>query len=185
VALVRRLIEGTTLSHQQIAARTGVCQGSISVWRRKFGWKRSPFAPRSTDTVPLWRASPKLKLRLLTGRLVAVAERMVRELEETPGVDLDKLMQALQVIKMARTMAMGNKRRLPLVGQPRTGRQAMSEDEAIRTALKEMRRGGVDIDRAPQEALDLVIDANLPVEEDHPAFRERGKRRKNKRSLVC
>jgi hypothetical protein len=41
--------------------------------------------------------------------------------------------------------------------------------------LKEMRRGGVDIDRAPQEALDLVIDANLPVE-DHPALRERGKR---------
>jgi hypothetical protein len=37
-----------------------------------------------------------------------------------------------------------------------------------------MRRGGIDIDRAPQEALDLVIDANLPVEEDHPALRERG-----------
>jgi hypothetical protein len=44
--------------------------------------------------------------------------------------------------------------------------------------LKEMRRGGVDIDRAPQEALDLVIDANTPVEKDHPALRERGKRRR-------
>jgi hypothetical protein len=40
-----------------------------------------------------------------------------------------------------------------------------------------LRRGGVDIDRAPQEALDLVIDANLPVEQDHPALRERRKRR--------
>jgi hypothetical protein len=41
-----------------------------------------------------------------------------------------------------------------------------------------MRRGGVDLDRAPQEALDLVIDANLPVEADHPALRERGARRR-------
>jgi hypothetical protein len=40
-----------------------------------------------------------------------------------------------------------------------------------------MRRGGVDIDRTPEDALDLVTDANLPVEEDHPALRERGKRR--------
>jgi hypothetical protein len=68
---------------------------------------------------------------------------------------------------MARAAAIGNKRRgLRPFGEPRTGRQVLTEDEAIRTALKEMRRGGVDIDRAPQEALDLVIDANLPVEED-------------------
>jgi hypothetical protein len=50
----------------------------------------------------------------------------------------------------------------------------MEEDAAICAALKEMRRGGVDIDRAPQEALDLVIDANTPVEKGHPALRERG-----------
>jgi hypothetical protein len=50
------------------------------------------------------------------------------------------------------------------------------DDEAIRTALKEMRRSGVDIDRAPKEALDLVIAANVPVE-DHPALRERGRSR--------
>jgi hypothetical protein len=41
-----------------------------------------------------------------------------------------------------------------------------------------LRRGGVDIDRTPQEALDLVIDANMPAEEDHPALRERGARRR-------
>jgi hypothetical protein len=40
-----------------------------------------------------------------------------------------------------------------------------------------LRRGGVDIDRAPKETLDLVIDANMPAEEDHPALRPRGKRR--------
>jgi hypothetical protein len=53
----------------------------------------------------------------------------------------------------------------------------MEEDAAIRAALKEMRRGGVDLDRAPKEVLDLVIDANLPAEDDHPALRERGKSR--------
>jgi hypothetical protein len=39
-----------------------------------------------------------------------------------------------------------------------------------------MRRGGVDIDHAPKEALELVIAARVP-EEDHPALRERGRRR--------
>ena len=61
-----------------------------------------------------------------------------------------------------------------VVGEPRTGAWTFSRDEAIRTALKEMRRGGVDTDRAPKEALDLVIAANVP-EEDHPALRERGR----------
>jgi hypothetical protein len=179
VAAVRRLIEQTTLPHREIEARTGVKRSTISVWRRNFGWKRPPFAPRANDTVPLWRAGPRLKLSLLAGRLLAIAERMVRELEETEGTDLDKLVQALQVVKMARAAAIGNKRRgLRPFGEPRTGRQVLTEDEAIRTALKEMHRGGVDIDRAPQEALDLVIDANLPVEQDHPALRERGMRRK-------
>jgi hypothetical protein len=52
-----------------------------------------------------------------------------------------------------------------------------ARDEAIRAALKEMRRGGVDIDRAPQAALDLLIDAHRPPEDDHPALRPRGRRR--------
>lgn len=177
VAWVRRLIEQTTLSQHQIAKKTGVKRTTISVWTKNYGWTRPPLAPRSPHTVPLWRAGPNLKLRLLTGRLVAIAERMVRELEESDDTDLDKLVQALQVVKMARTTAMGNKRRPFLVGRPQTGWQTLTQDEAIRAALREMHRRGVDIDRAPQEALDLVIDANLPVEQDHPALRERGKRR--------
>jgi hypothetical protein len=35
---------------------------------------------------------------------------------------------------------------------------------------------GVDIDRAPKDALELVIPANVPVE-DHPTLRERARRR--------
>ncbi|HMJ31592.1 MAG TPA: hypothetical protein VK512_23010 [Xanthobacteraceae bacterium] len=50
----------------------------------------------------------------------------------------------------------------------------IARDEAIRAALKEMRRGGVDIDRAPQAALDLQIDAHTPPEDDHPALHARG-----------
>ena len=178
VQRVRHLIETTTLSQQQIADKIGVKRATISVWQKNYGWIRPAFAPRCPSTVPLWRAGPALKLRLLTGRLVAIAERMTRELEETPDTDLDKLMQAFQAVKMARVTLQGNKRRKLLIGQARTGYQTMREDEAIRAALKEMQRGGVDLDRAPQEALDLVIEANTPEEQDHPALREREKRRR-------
>jgi hypothetical protein len=38
----------------------------------------------------------------------------------------------------------------------------IARDDAIRVPLKEMRRGGVDIDRPPQAALDLIADASDP-----------------------
>jgi hypothetical protein len=168
VAAVRRLIEHTTLTYGQIAAKTGVGRASICRWTRDHGWQRPPFAPRSTDTVPSLRAGARLKLRLLTGRLLAIAQRMVRELEDEPDTDIEKLVQAMQAVQMARLAAQGRRRRrrYGVVGEPRTGRQMASEAEAIRTALKEMRRGGVDLDRAPQEALNLVIEAHTPAE-DH------------------
>jgi hypothetical protein len=53
-----------------------------------------------------------------------------------------------------------------------------ARDKAIRGALRDMRRGGVDIDRAPQAALDLLIDSHTPPEDDHPALRARGSRRR-------
>ena len=74
-------------------------------WTRDGGWQRPLFAPRATDTVPSARASARLKLRTLAARLSAVAERYVRELEDTPAVDLDKLAQALELLKMARLTA--------------------------------------------------------------------------------
>jgi hypothetical protein len=54
----------------------------------------------------------------------------------------------------------------------------LAREEAIRLALKEMRRGGVDIDRAPEAALDLAVDGYTPPEEDHPALHARGWRRR-------
>ena len=176
VAKVRNLIERTDLTYSEIAAKTGVGRASICRWARDGKWLRPAHAPRATDLVPSLRAGRRLRMRKLATQLEALAQRYVRELEEAPNVDPDKLMQALQLVKMARLEAMGRRRRRRFYSEPRTGAWALSRDEAIRTALKEMRRGGVDIDRAPKEAMELVIEANVPVE-DHPALRERGKRR--------
>jgi hypothetical protein len=172
---VRELIERTALSYEQIKARTGVDTGTMSCWARDGGWVRPLEAPRSSDRMPTFRALRRLKLRKLAGRLQWLAEHAVRQLEETPGVDLDRLMQALQVLRMARLEAMGNRRRGPWPREPRTGAWTMSREQAIGAVLKEMRRGGVDIDRAPKAALELVIEAKVP-EEDHPDFRARGAR---------
>jgi transcriptional regulator with XRE-family HTH domain len=172
---VRELIETTTLSQKEIVRRTGVPQATVSLWLRSHGWMRPLGAPLNPTIAALWRVGPALKLTLLTRRLVAIAERMTRELEETPDTDLDRLVQALQVVRMARVTLQGNRRRKWLIGSARTGAETMKEDEAIRAAIKEMHRGGVDIDRAPKEAVDLVIAANTPAEQ-HPALRERGGR---------
>ena len=176
VARVRHLVETTGLSYRQIGLKVGIPHSNITNWKRDFGWQRPLHAPRPWDMIPTARHGRRQKLRTLAERLRALAERMIQELEATPGVDLDKLMQALQVIKMARLEAMGRRGRFRSPGRGMTGFEWASREEAIRGALKEMNHGGVDIDRAPQEALDLVIDANLPVEEDHPALRERGAR---------
>jgi hypothetical protein len=176
VAKVRHLIENTALTTRQIQAKTGVVSSTISVWARDGKWVRPLAAPRASDRMPTYRASRRVKLRKLAGRLEALAERCVRELEQSPHVEVDTLMQALQVLKMARLEAQGNRRRRPLVGEARTGAWTLSRDQAIRTALKEMRRGGVDIDRAPKQALELLIEAKAPVE-DHPSLRPVGRRR--------
>ena len=55
------------------------------------------------------------------------------------------------------------------------GSSKTSLDDAIRTAIKEMHRGGVNIDAAPKEAVEMVIEANRPP--DGPALRGRGRRR--------
>jgi hypothetical protein len=183
VAKVRHLVENTVLSHREIEAKTGASTCAISRWTRDFGWQRPLNAPRASDMMPDWRAGRRLKLRKLAGRLQALAERYVRELEAAPRVDVETLMQALQVLKMARLEAMGgHRRRGPggvWIGPATTGAWATDRDNAIRKALKEMRRGGVDLDRAPKAALDLVIDANTPLE-DSPALRPRGRPRRSR-----
>ena len=111
MAAVRKLVEQTALTYREIAARTGVGRSTISRWAREGQWPRHPFAPRSTDTAPSARAGARLKARMLAARLAALAERYVRELEETPGVDLDKLGEALELMKMAKLAARQRKPR--------------------------------------------------------------------------
>jgi len=116
VAAVRRLIEQTTLTYGEIAAKTGVGRASICRWTRDGGWRRPLFAPRATDTVPSARASARLKARTLSARLAVLAERTVRELEESESIDLDKLAEALELMKMAKLAARprrGQRRRAP------------------------------------------------------------------------
>jgi len=111
VAAVRRLIEQTALTYSEIAAKTGVGRASICRWTRDGGWQRPPLAPRATDRVPTARASARLKRRTLAARLSALAERHIRELEESPLVDPDRLAEALELLKMARLAARPKQRR--------------------------------------------------------------------------
>ncbi len=74
---------------------------------------------RARPTRSRARARDKLGLRLLADGCCALAERHVRELEDAPAVDADKLMQALEVLKMARLEAMGRSAATALAPTPR------------------------------------------------------------------
>ena len=175
VAAVRRLIEQTTLTYREIAAKTGVPRRSFGRWARDGGWQRPPFAPRATDTVPTVRAGRKLKLRLLAERLRTLAERYVRELEETPGVDLDRLVQALETVKMARLAAMGRRRRRP--ADASAGSFKTLDASARAALLEDLRAAGVRVERAPPAALeDFITSHESP--RDEPARRRPGQRSK-------
>lgn len=176
VAAVRALFETTALSFKQIAARTGTSHGTVRRWARHGGWRRYPFAPRASDAVPATRAGRRLQLRVLEHKLAALAERCVCELWNAPGVDPDRLIQAMKVLKAARRTARAH-RRLPRPPDPpaHTGHDDIRRDAAIRAALAEMRRGGP-IDAIPDAAMALLEDAP-PVPAREPPLR-RGPRRR-------
>jgi len=165
VEAVRKLIEETALTYHQIAARTGTSPASISRWMQAGEWKRPLFAPRSMLAVPTPRATAYNMHRTLAARLTALADRYLRELEETPGVDLDKLGQALELVRMARLATM-----------PRTPRrlEAAMWGEAMRP-INELGAAGVDLHRAPREAVDdFLANRALPPAKDRPP-RSRGR----------
>jgi hypothetical protein len=179
VATVRQLVEQTRLTYSAIAARTGVAPASICRWTRNGAWERPLFAPRATDTVPRWRASARLKRRTLASRLHALAERAIRELGASPAVDLAKLREALEVLKMTK-----------LADRPR-GRWRMRRDKASpmlpeqarARVIADLRACGVDVARAPGETLADFIESVAPGEDpnDNSAFKERGRRSKRNR----
>jgi hypothetical protein len=175
VDTVRHLIETTLMTYAEIARRTGVPPASICRWSQNGKWVRPLFAPRATDTVPRWRASAKLRRRTLAARLHALAERAIRELEAAPRVDLAKLREALEVLKM--TVLAERPRRRWMARRDRGIAPPLTED-ARKSVIADLRANGVDIARAPSEALADFIESHAPGEDpnDNPAFKERKRR---------
>ena len=179
VQQVRRLIETTILSYRQISQRTGVPAPTISRWMVHHNWPRPAFAPRSSDTVPTWRAGIRLRRRTLAARVLALAERWVRELEAQPGVDFAKLREALALLKLTKIATLPNYPRHRLTGaaDPLTHRVARA------SVIADLRARGVDIARAPSEALADFIESCAPGPDPNrdPALKPRGRYSKRNR----
>jgi len=111
---VRHLVETTLMTYSEIAQRTGVNRGTIWHWSKHGKWLRPGFAPRSTWTVPAWRAGRQRRRRMLGVRLVALAARTVRTLEAASALDAPKLREARALLAMAR-----------LAARPQTPRQRL------------------------------------------------------------
>jgi hypothetical protein len=161
VAAVRRLIEQTALTYGEIAERTGVGRASICRWTRDGQWQRPLFAPRATDTVPRERASAQLKARTLAARLAALAERMIRELEDSTSVDPHKLADALELLKMAKLAARPRKPRQKGHGVT-AAKGSRIFDASPRAVMKGLRAAGVRVERAPEDALEDFIESRAP-----------------------
>jgi hypothetical protein len=173
VMQVRRLIETTTYSYTEISKRTGVPSATICRWCVHHKWPRPAFAPRSTDTVPRWRASVRLRRRTLEARLHEIAERWVRELEAQPGVDFAKLREALELLKLTRLAAQRHNPRHRPVGAP----DPLAHRAARERVIADLRACGVDIARAPSEALADFIESCAPGPDPNkdPALKARGR----------
>ncbi|RKE74424.1 hypothetical protein [Pseudorhodoplanes sinuspersici] len=174
VASVRKLVEETTLTYGEIEAKTGVGRASICRWTRDHGWVRPLFAPRATDTVPRARASAKLKRRLLAQRLSALAERTVHELETSADIDLEKLAQALMLMRMIKLAARPKRRRSGNARALQGAERTALDYEDVHTILARLRSAGVDPQQAPEVAVKDFIDAHLPPRDDERHFRARG-----------
>ncbi|MCX7314675.1 MAG: hypothetical protein NTV56_23970 [Alphaproteobacteria bacterium] len=173
VAEVRRLIEQTALTYGEIAARTGAGRASICRWTRDGGWQRPLFAPRATDTVPRERASAQLRRRTLAARLSALAERLIREMEQSASVDPDRLAEALELLKMAKLAARPRKRRAPR-GEAAADSAPMF-DASPRDVMAGLRSAGVRTERAPEDALHDFIASRAPPPKRRP--RRKGEHR--------
>ena len=112
-------------------------------------------------------------------RWSTLAERRVAELEAAPGIDLAALREALELIKLG-----------TLADRPHTGRHRaaeltseLDEPQARARVIADLRAKGVDIARAPSEALADFIESCAPTADPtrDPTLRERGRYSKRKR----
>jgi len=172
VALVKRYVEETPMTYSEISQATGVGRASICRWTRDAGWKRHLFAPRSTDTVPSERAGARLKLRTLACRLATLAERYVRELEQDPGVDVEKLSEALGLYQMAELASRVRKPR----GAVRYA-EPFGYPSPMASLFAEMRRHGIDPTRPPEDAVMDFVKSRLY---EDPKWRPKNKSKRQR-----
>jgi hypothetical protein len=132
-----------------------VAGANISRWTNEGNWMRPLDAPRAPDTVPRWRARRNLRRRTLAARIDSLTERRVRALEAAPGIDLAALRGALELIKLG---ALADR---PHTGPHRTAEltSELDEPQARARVIADLRRHGVDIARAPSEALADFIES--------------------------
>jgi len=157
VGAVRWLIEHSRYSYREISKRTGVAPASICRWMRDGNWQRPFDAPRVTHTVPRWRVSGRLKRWALAARLRALAERLIAELEAAPNVDPEKLGEALALLQMAKLAVRPRRPRTPRPGAARAPNGRRPEQ-----VIADLRANGVDVARAPKDALADYVETELP-----------------------
>ena len=99
---MQELFEGTILTFEEIAQRTGVSPSTICRYAQSGGWRRPPGAHRKT--LPDWReVSPaRLKGYPLARRVRYLAERLVEQMESDPAIDPYDLAWALEMLEMAK-----------------------------------------------------------------------------------
>ena len=176
VMRVRRLIETTTLSYKEITQRTGIPHATIATWLKNGKWARPLFAPRTNNSVPRWRAGLLLRRRRLAIRLYEIAERWIAELEAQKGVDFARLREALELLKLTKIAARPLKRR----DRPIPPADGLAMRAARARVIADLRAMGVDIARAPSEALADFVESCVP-EPDFPELKPRGRYSKRNR----
>ena len=135
---VRGLIETTTYSYLEIAKRTGVPSTNISRWATKpNGCARCSRRARPTPC----RAGARAEAAPAhaRARLHPLAERRVRELEAQPGVDLAKLREALELLKLTPLADAAAQSAAPPGAAPSSGARAAARARVI-ADLRAMRR---------------------------------------------
>ena len=163
VAAVRKLMEQTMLTYGEIESRTGIGESlDLPLDARRPMAAAAIRAARDRHGA----ARARLRRRTLAARLSALAERYVRELEAVPGIDLDKLGCALELMKLAKLAARPRKRV--------RGRMMQATEEPAHL-LARLRAEGVNFDRAPESAVKDFVESHREPRND-PALRPRGLR---------
>jgi AcrR family transcriptional regulator len=120
VAAVRLYYERTTLTHREIAEKTGVAKTSVYYWALSGGWNRPPGAAKRPLLGKNGLPGPRLKGRMLAKRLRELAEGYLDEMEkEFDTRDAEKCGVVLNFLKEANLLEQPRKPRRPLAVRAR------------------------------------------------------------------